>query len=150
MIAEKDTMAHEVVKNLSVNNNYHMKRIPMSRINDNVLVKGYQFTRNMFGKHANIWMTSTFGHLNGQTFPSAVDEHVSEEILYAKIIDVSCNKKVSFAGELSKKLGKNCDAVILLLDNDEEGEAITFEVIDYLKDYINMPPSGNFMDAFYR
>uniref|UniRef100_A0AC34GRS9 DNA topoisomerase n=1 Tax=Panagrolaimus sp. ES5 TaxID=591445 RepID=A0AC34GRS9_9BILA len=149
MIAEKDTMAHEVVKNLSFNNNYKIDRIRASKTDPDKLVKGYQFTTNLFDKIANVWITSTFGHLNRQTFPRAVDEYVSEGILRSKVIDVPCDKKVYFGG-YSETIGKGCDLVILLLDNDEEGEVICFEVIEYLKEYINMPPSGNFMDAFFR
>uniref|UniRef100_A0AC34FAS4 DNA topoisomerase n=1 Tax=Panagrolaimus sp. ES5 TaxID=591445 RepID=A0AC34FAS4_9BILA len=108
IITEKGTMAREVARLLSNNRYYRKPYMLLNQDRDNEYY--YHFKRKMYGKFANIWVTTTAGHLKTQV----IDEEDDEEYI------------------------------------QEEGEAIGFECIDYLLPSINVPPSGNKMDAFYR
>uniref|UniRef100_A0AC34GE33 Toprim domain-containing protein n=1 Tax=Panagrolaimus sp. ES5 TaxID=591445 RepID=A0AC34GE33_9BILA len=107
----------------------------------------------MYGKTANIIVTSTNGHLKGETVREKnVKENEFEdieEILYAKIFSKPSDNKEYFE-EMLQNFGVNWDRVLLMLDYDEEGEAIAFGCINYLLDFVSVSPSGHKMDAFCR
>uniref|UniRef100_A0AC35G4M6 DNA topoisomerase n=1 Tax=Panagrolaimus sp. PS1159 TaxID=55785 RepID=A0AC35G4M6_9BILA len=119
MVAEKPSTALEIVLRLSLG------RFSCSGTGQN---KVFHFQGMVFGRHANVWVASTFGHLTEQTFKEELSSDEAEKALRGKIVDISCNSSLSY--EFFAKLGRGCDAVILWLDNDHEGEAISFEKFD--------------------
>uniref|UniRef100_A0A914QK07 DNA topoisomerase n=1 Tax=Panagrolaimus davidi TaxID=227884 RepID=A0A914QK07_9BILA len=139
MVAEKPSTALEIVHRLSLGH------FSSSGLGQN---KVYYFQGMVFGRHANVWVVSTFGHLTEQSFTEELSCDEDEKALFARVADTSSNSSLSY--EFFAKLGRGCDAVILWLDNDHEGEAISFEVIRFLYGYVKVPQGRNPMDAFFR
>uniref|UniRef100_A0AC34F038 DNA topoisomerase n=1 Tax=Panagrolaimus sp. ES5 TaxID=591445 RepID=A0AC34F038_9BILA len=111
----------------------------------------FEFEYNFYGFNSHVWMVATSGHIFAHSFEKKLTN--PEQAFFNKIVDVQknlSNHNLKRFPSLLKAIAKDADAVVLLLDNDLEGEAIGFEVIDIVKDVIKVPEGGTVMDVIYR
>uniref|UniRef100_A0A914YYE1 DNA topoisomerase n=1 Tax=Panagrolaimus superbus TaxID=310955 RepID=A0A914YYE1_9BILA len=169
MVAEKPAMAEELAKNLS-NNNFIKRQYyedlgldPSAAAledyrnygnedNENPpSLKIFEFEYIFYGFEARVWMVATSGHIFEYGFKRRLTD--PEQAFYYEIVDIQknrFNKNLKCLPFLLRDVAEDSDAVVLCLDNDSEGEAIGFEVIDIVKDVIRTPPGGTKMDVIYR
>ena len=147
-VAEKPLMAKELARTLAPNSYYRDKSENPRQVKDAITI--LEYSSYFKGIPADFVVSSTFGHIFGDEFQgqqSGKKEDI-EELFERKVISVPAT-----SGSLQKKLGevaRGCDVVVLWLDCDLEGEAICYEVLECVKDSINMPPTGDFMDVVFR
>uniref|UniRef100_A0AC34F8Z3 DNA topoisomerase n=1 Tax=Panagrolaimus sp. ES5 TaxID=591445 RepID=A0AC34F8Z3_9BILA len=172
MVAEKGSLAKEIAKHLS-NGNFKEYKIEADgrkiKVQQNVVkeeeendrnnqmpfINIWEFSCKIFGFETDVLMCATNGHLCTEKF---VDERVekTEDFFHKDIIkdlvdeDGGGIKIRKYYPRWLAQFAKGCDGLFLWLDNDDEGEAICFEVIHYVIEYLNLPPSGCVMDVVYR
>uniref|UniRef100_A0AC35GRK6 DNA topoisomerase n=1 Tax=Panagrolaimus sp. PS1159 TaxID=55785 RepID=A0AC35GRK6_9BILA len=161
MVAEKVAMAEELAKNLS-GNQYKKRRFykdlgldPSVNSFENhgdhkklPFLDVFEFKYNFRGFDSRVWMVATSGHVYSHDFENPVKE--PQQAFFHNIKDVSKNRQKCLP-ILLEMIAKDSDAVVLWLDNDLEGEAIAFEVINTVKNGMRIPPgAGSFMDVMYR
>ena len=77
-------------------------------------------------------MTSVAGHVFSRDFPQSYSNWEGTnpiELFDADTVKVEANPSAKVITHLQKE-ARDCDYLILWLDNDKEGENICFEVID--------------------
>lgn len=119
-IAEKNSVAASLAEIIS-NNNFKKasSRTPL-----------FLFNTRLFGVNCNVKVSAVAGHLFNRDFPENYNnwERVDPISLFDAI---TIKKKTNH--ELSgflEDLARDADAIVLCLDNDPEGENISFEVLD--------------------
>jgi DNA topoisomerase-3 len=122
MVAEKPSLAKSIAEILSDG------RMHSRHTNLDV----HQWDGNFRGVPATFKMTSVIGHVLSIDFPSDYQswEKVDPGTLFeAPTVKSEANPKARVCRHLQSE-AKNCDALVLWLDCDREGENICFEVID--------------------
>uniref|UniRef100_A0A914YAI6 DNA topoisomerase n=1 Tax=Panagrolaimus superbus TaxID=310955 RepID=A0A914YAI6_9BILA len=160
MVAKKVAMAHELAKTLS-DNNYKSKRYykdgslrPSNDYENNddrsSFLPIFEFTTSFFGVDAHVWLVATMGHLYTKDFENQLRE--PSQAFTFEIVEKheSIHDFKQDLPFLLEDVAKGSDALVLLFDNDLDGESISFEVIDTVKHVMKRPPCGTIMDVIYR
>lgn len=128
MVAEKPSLAEAISHHLS--NGSAAKRPRALPV--------YEYSGQFFGMPAFFKVTSTTGHIFGCDFtPEYQNWHATEE---EKLFSAPTVKKENTGAKVVHHLQKEsegCDAIVLWLDCDREGENICFEVLNVVKKNIS-------------
>uniref|UniRef100_A0AC34FIF6 DNA topoisomerase n=1 Tax=Panagrolaimus sp. ES5 TaxID=591445 RepID=A0AC34FIF6_9BILA len=160
MVAKKVAMVHELAKTLSDNNYKSMRYYkdgslrPANDYENNddrsSFLPVFEFTIRFFGADAHVWLVATMGHLYTKDFENQIKEPL--QAFNSKIVE-KFESNHDFKRDLPlllEDVAKGSDALVLLFDNDLDGESISFEVIDTVRHVMKKPPCGNIMDVIYR
>lgn len=130
MVAEKPNIARSIARALS---NRYSKGVYHTREKKTSPVPIYELEGEIFNKPAFLKITSVLGHIYNVRF----EQHFNpwKERDHMRIFGVGTEKQ--FTSLLTEKVAKNleveskkCSYLLLWLDNDREGENISFEVKD--------------------
>mmetsp|Transcript_14337 Transcript_14337/g.26973 ORF Transcript_14337/g.26973 Transcript_14337/m.26973 type:complete len:824 (-) Transcript_14337:117-2588(-) len=123
MVAEKPSIAKSIAEALCRNPDYRPSRVSPV----------YTFQHDFQGRRAEFTVTAVCGHIFSLDFPAKYNSW--EKIEPITLFDAETVKleQKSKGGSVVRHLqdnAQNCDALVLWLDCDREGENICFEVID--------------------
>jgi DNA topoisomerase-3 len=127
MVAEKNSIALAIAKALSSNPRSSKGR-----------TQCYYFGGTFKGKKASFIVTATNGHIFNRDFPKEYADWESVDPF--KLFQASTIKKAASKGgtiHTLERCAKDCDYLLLWLDNDREGENICFEVEDVCKPFMS-------------
>uniref|UniRef100_A0A0N4ZWC0 DNA topoisomerase n=1 Tax=Parastrongyloides trichosuri TaxID=131310 RepID=A0A0N4ZWC0_PARTI len=141
MVAEKPSLARTISNILS---NGSAKQ---GSKNDGEPSKFF-FNGTFNDKNADFIMTSTFGHMKEICFAGEYTNWMKpeKELFKCPLEKLNIDKKFAI-DKFLRNLFKNCDYLVLWLDNDREGENICFEVMDACQQIYK---GRNFNDCVYR
>jgi DNA topoisomerase-3 len=159
MVAKQVAMAHELAKTLS-DNNYKSKRYyqdgSLRQSNDHdiddrsLFIPVFEFTTRFCCSDARVWLISTMGGLYTKDFEIQLKEPSQAfnlPIVQRPESNNDFKKNLPF---LLEDVAKGSDALVLLFDNDLDGEDLAYQVIDTVKHVMKKPPCGMIMDVIYR
>ncbi len=128
MVAEKPSIAKDIYKALSG------KPIPNSKGKS----VNFSFNGKFFHHEAYFIVKAVKGHVFQRDFPkiySNWEKTNPYDLFDAETIKSSCDSGGTVKG--LKRIAKGCDAILLWLDNDREGENISFEILDTIYSSLN-------------
>ncbi|GIL45930.1 hypothetical protein Vafri_3041 [Volvox africanus] len=134
MVAEKPSLAQSIAQILSDG------RMSSRRAALDV----HEFEGRFRGQPARFKMTSVIGHVYSIDFTAAFNswDKVDPAQLYdAPTVKLEANPKAHVCEHLQRE-GRGCDALVLWLDCDREGENICFEVMDNVVPYMSRRGGG--------
>ena len=136
MVAEKPSIARSIARALSTR--YSKNRFE-TRSKKTSPVPIFEVTGMLFDKPALLKITSVQGHLYGVSFDRGFSPWRAKNAL--EVFSASIRKQ--FSNENAEKVAKNleveakrCSYLLLWLDNDREGENISFEVKDICEPHL--------------
>lgn len=131
MVAEKPSIARDIFKALSQKDHQAQK-------GGSVVLK---YQGKYFQHDANFAVSSVKGHVFQRDFPAKYQNWQNSDPL--ELFEVATEKKSCDNGstvKLLKSLAKNVDIILLWLDNDREGENISFEILSVIYKAMNKCP----------